>query len=152
MMTIPFLRHLPGLSGPRTQQVITGRDARAAAAKAALDHLLEHLPELLMATVVDIASGTALASYATERRYQSTTMTAAVVAAAQQVQASLATQEASPAEQLHEILLTLSSQLHLSCLGSHGQLLYVAVDTRDTNLALARQLARQAIDSFDALQ
>lgn len=151
-MTIPFLRHLPGLSGSRIQQVVTSRDSRGAAAKAAIDQLLEHMPELLIAMVVDVASGTPLASYATERRYQSAAMTAAVVAAAQQVQASLTTQEASPAEQLQEMLLTLSSQLHLSCLGTHGQLLYLAVDIHDTNLALARQLARQAIDSFDALQ
>ena len=151
-MTIPFLRHLPGLNGSRTLQVVTGRDSRATAAKAAIDQLLEHLPELLVATIVDVASGTLLATYATERRYQSAALTAAVVAAAQQVQASLATQEALPTDQLHEILLTLSSQLHLSCLGAHGQLLYLAVDAHDTNLAIARQLARQAIDSFDALQ
>jgi hypothetical protein len=151
-MTIPFLRHLPGLNGSRTQQVVTGRDSRAAAAKAAIDQLLEHLPDLLVATVVDVVSGTPLASYAAERRYQSTALTAAVVAAAQQVQANLATQEDSATNQLHEILLTLSGQLHLSCLGAHGQLLYLAADSHDTNLAIARQLARQAIDSFDALQ
>lgn len=150
-MNIPFLRHLPGLNGPRIQQVVASRDSRGAAAKAALDQLLEHLPELLVAMVVDVASGTPLASYATERRYQAAALTTAVVAAAQQVQASLTTQEASSNEQLQEILLTLPGQLHLSCLGAHGQLLYLAVDTHDTNLAIARQLARQAIDSFDAL-
>lgn len=150
-MTIPFLRRLTGLSGSRIQQVVTGRDSRSLAAKTAIDQLLEHLPELLVAAVLDVASGTSLASYATERRYQSATMTAAVVAAAQQVQASLTSQDASPDEQLQEMLLTLSSQLHLSCLGAHGQLLYLAVDMHDTNLAIARQLARQAIDSFDAL-
>jgi len=151
-MTIPFLRHLPGLNGSRAQQVVTGRDPRAAAAKTAIDQLLEHLPDLLVTTVVDVASGALLASYAAERRYQLAALTTAVVAAAQQVQANLATQEASPTNQLHELLLTLSGQLHLSCLGAHGQLLYLAVDSHDTNLAIARQLAREAIDCFDAQQ
>lgn len=151
-MTISFLRHLPGLNGLRLQPAATTRDLRLATAQTVLDQLLAQLPELLVAVILDISSGLPLASYATERRYQSATVLAAVVAAVRQVQASLVIQEDAPAGQLREVLLTLSNQLHLSCLGASGQLIYLAVDAYDTNLALARQLGRQAINDFDSLQ
>jgi hypothetical protein len=52
--------------------------------------------------------------------------------------------------ELEEVLLTLSGQLHLlrQRPGSQ-QILFLAIGRHDTNLALARQLAQQAVQLLD---
>ena len=48
-------------------------------------------------------------------------------------------------------MTTLASQLHLLRLGADGQhLLYLMVEEHDTNLALAREIMRQAMNSLIA--
>jgi hypothetical protein len=50
----------------------------------------------------------------------------------------------APAEQLEDIVITLRRQLHLlQVLPQQGWLLYLAIRTEDTNLALARTVLRQ---------
>lgn len=149
-MKIPFLRHLPLLSGPPIRQVVAGAGHHLAdGATAALQHLLTELPDLLLAAVLEVATGQPLATYAAERDYQPSLLATPTAAAVRQLQASQAAQGPA-AEALQEVVLTLPSQLHLLRLRPGGQqFLYLAVDTRDTNLAIARQLMQQAIEQLD---
>ncbi|MVN76092.1 hypothetical protein GO988_07125 [Hymenobacter sp. HMF4947] len=150
-MKIPFLRHLPLLGGPPIRQVVAGTGSQAPGAAAALQHLLTELPDLLMAAVLEVATGQLLATYAAERDYQPSLLATPVVAVVRQLQANQAAQGPA-AEELEEVVLTLSSQLHLLRLRPGGQqFLYLAVDIRDTNLAIARELMRQAIEQIDSL-
>jgi len=140
-MKLPFLRYLPGLSGPPTHQVVAG--PRPAAATAALRYLLAELPELLLAAVLDLPTGQLLATYATERHYQPSLIAAPLAAIVQQAQLL---RQGQADEELDEVLLTLASQLHLVRLRPGGQqALFLAIGSHDTNLALARQLASQAV-------
>ncbi|RZK21563.1 MAG: hypothetical protein EOO56_11170 [Hymenobacter sp.] len=118
--------------------------ADAPGAAAALHHLLGELPELLMAAVVATGSGRVVASYTSQPDLWPAAAASCWTAMVQQ-QASQAAQSQGD-EQLEEILTTLPTQLHLLRLRPDGQqLLYLAVDAHDTNLALARELMRQAI-------
>lgn len=144
-MKIPFLRNLPLLGGPAIRQVVSGTGPLAASAAAALAHLLAELPDLLLAAVLEVATGQALATYAAERDYQPSLVAAPAVAVVQQLQASQAALGPA-AEALQEVVLTLPSQLHLLRLWpGDQQFLYLVVDAHDTNLAIARQLVQAAI-------
>jgi len=142
-MTLPFLRYLPGLGSPPTRQVVPGPGSSSGPATAALHYLLAELPELLLAAVLDLSTGQLLATYATDRAHQPSLVARAVTTAIQQ--AALLRQE-QDAEELAELLLTLPSQLHLVRLRPGGQqALYLAIGSHDTNLALARQVAEDAV-------
>lgn len=136
-MKLPFLRYLPGLGSPPVRQVVGGPGTPATAA---LHYLLAELPELLLAAVLDLPTGQLLATYAAERGYQPSLLATPVAAAVQLLQ-----QHSPAAEQPVEVLLTLASQLHLVRLRPAGQqVLFLAIGSHDTNLALLRQLAENA--------
>lgn len=144
-MNISFLRRLPGLGGRPLHQLVVAATADAAGASAALQHLLTELPELLMAAVVTSNSALVLASYTTEQHLWPGTAAASWTAIVQQLQAAQLAQGQGQ-EQVEEVLTTLASQLHLLRLEPGGQhLLYLAIEARDSNLALAREVMRQAI-------
>ncbi|NML65756.1 hypothetical protein HHL22_11115 [Hymenobacter sp. RP-2-7] len=146
-MTIPFLRRIPGLGGPALRQVVAASSQPAAqAAAGVLAQLLAELPELLLAAVFEVATCQPLATYAAEREYQPAPLAAPAGAMVRQLQANLAAQNQLD-EELQEVVFTLATQLHLLRLSADGQqLLYLAVHTHDTNLALARQLTQQAAE------
>jgi hypothetical protein len=147
-MNLPFLRYLPGLGSPPTRQVVAGPGSSSGPATAALHYLLAELPELLLAAVLDLPSGQLLATYAADRGHQPSLVAAAVATAIRQ--AALLRQEQAE-EELAELLLTLPSQLHLVRLRPGGQqALYLAIGSHDTNLALARQLAENAVQLLAA--
>jgi len=114
-------------------------------ATAALHYLLSELPELLLAAVLDLPTGQLLATYAAERGYQPSLLATPVAAVVQLLQ-----QQSPAPEQPAEILLTLASQLHLVRLrpGSQ-QVLFLAIGSHDTNLALLRQLAENAVQLLE---
>lgn len=142
-MNLTFLRYLPGLGSPPVRQVVPGPGAPNGPAMAALHYLLAELPELLLAAVLDLATGQLLATYATDRAHQPSLVATAVTTAIRQ--AALLRQE-EEGEELAELLLTLPSQLHLVRLRPGGQqALYLAIGSHDTNLALARQVAEDAV-------
>lgn len=146
-MNLPFLRRLPGLGRPPLHRVVAATGATAA--EAALRHLLAELPELLMAAVVASASGQVLASYTSHAQLAPARAAPFWAAAVQQVQAHQAAQ--AVAEQPAEILTTLPAQLHLLRVQPGGQhVLGLVVDAHDTNLALARELVRQAMNELTA--
>jgi len=147
-MNLPFLRYLPGLGSPPTRQVVAGPGSSNGPATAALHYLLAELPELLLAAVLDLPSGQLLATYAADRAHQPSLVATAVATAIRQ--AALLRQEQDE-EELAELLLTLPSQLHLVRLRPGGQqALYLAIGSHDTNLALARQLAENAVQLLAA--
>lgn len=147
-MKLPFLRYIPGLGSPPVRQVAAGSGPHTGPAIAALHHLLAELPELLLAAVLDLPTGQLLATYATERHYQPSLVVAPLAAVVQQ--ATLLGQ-LQTADELQEILLTLSGQLHLLLVRPGGQqALYLAIGSHDTNLAIARQLAQQAMQVLTA--
>jgi hypothetical protein len=141
-MKLPFLRYLPGLGSPPVRQVVGGPGTPATAA---LHYLLSELPELLLAAVLDLPTGQLLATYAAERGYQPSLLATPVAAVVQLLQ-----QQSPAPEQPAEILLTLASQLHLVRLrpGSQ-QVLFLAIGSHDTNLALLRQLAENAVQLLE---
>lgn len=143
-MNLPFLRHLPGLGRRPLSRVVASSDATPTGAEAALHYLLAELPELLMAAVVVMGSGQVLASYTTQPQLWPSAAAPFWTAAVQQLQASQ-TAQGSESEQLEGILVTLPTQLHLLHLAPTGQyLLCLAIADADTNLALAREILRQA--------
>jgi hypothetical protein len=147
-MKVSFLRYLPGLGGPPVRQVVGGPGTPSVPAEAALNYLLTELPELLLAAVLDLPTGQLQATYAAERNYQPSLLMASVTAVMQQLQLL---RQGQADEEPAEVLLTLASQLHLMRLRPGGrQVLYLAIGSHDTNLALLRQLAQQAVELLEA--
>ena len=148
-MNLPFLRQLPGIGRRPLLRIVAEPAAKGTGAEAALQHLLTELPELLMMAVVTAEAGQVLASYTTQPELWPSGAALAWASVIRQLHAAAASSdpEQPTPPQLEEILTTLPTQLHLLRLrpgGSH--FLYLVVDIHDTNLALARELMRQAID------
>jgi len=145
-MNLPFLRNLPGLGRRPLLRVVAGAEATSTGAEAALQHLLAELPELLMAAVVAMDSGQVLATYTTQPQLWPSTAAPFWIAAVQQIQANQAAQ-GSEYEYPEEVLVTLPTQLHLFHLTPNRRyLLCLAIAEIDTNLALAREIMRQAAE------
>ena len=148
-MKLPFLRYLPGLGSPPLRQVVGGPGTPSAPAEAALRYLLAELPELLLAAVLHLPTGQLQATYAAERTYQPSLLAAPVAAVVQQ---ATRLGQGQVDEEPVEILLTLASQLHLVRLRPGGQqALYLAIGSHDTNLALLRQLAQNAVQLLEVI-
>ncbi|SNC76207.1 hypothetical protein SAMN06265337_3268 [Hymenobacter gelipurpurascens] len=143
-MQIPFLQRLQGLTGtPVNKIVAAGAGAEKAASERMLQHVLAGLPEVLGAAVVQVASGVALATYTSSREFALSKALGFNAEVVKQQQKALAALQLGPEEQLEEILITLHTQLHLLRLLPDGKrFLYVAVDCRDTNLGIAREVMR----------
>jgi hypothetical protein len=145
-MKIPFLKQLQRLAGPIANEIEVMTTApESAAIEQTIRHLLAELPDLLMAAVVEVATGKPLATYTTDRSWRPAAVAGFNAEAVRQVQASLAAQGATQ-ERLEEMLFTLPTQLHLLHLALAGRLfVYLAVDGRDTNLGIARAVMRSSI-------
>jgi len=117
----------PATSDPRAQEVVA--------------QVLAELSELLAVAVVDVASGTNLAAHfnSTINPDTAATLNAEVVRLKQKAVTALQMGN----EQLDDILITLSSQLHLMKLTSDGsKFIYLVVDAHSSNLAMARLVLR----------
>lgn len=143
-MHIPFLQRLQGLTGPAVNKIVAaGTGPEKVAAERIIQQVLAGLPELLGAAVVQLVSGQALALYTSSREFNLSKVLSFNTEVVRQQQKALAALQLGPDEQLEEILITLHSQLHLLRLLPDGQrFLYVAVDCRDTNLGIAREVMR----------
>jgi len=151
-MKIPFLKQIQRLTGSSTHEVVlesTGPESQCI--EQALRHLLTELPDLLMASVVDVATGKLLASYTVERDLRPRHVAGFNAEAVRQVRASLVAQ-ADDTENVQEMLFTLVSQVHLLRLSPSGRsFIYFAADCRDTNLGIAREVMRSAIALLEPL-
>ena len=154
-MKIPFLKQLQRLTGPAANEVVVvAAGPEGINTDAALRHLLDELPDLLMAAVVDVSTGKPLASYTVDRGLRPAMVAGFNAEAVRQIQAMIAAQQMT-SESVEEMLFTLHSQLHLLCLAPSGQrFVYLAVDSRDTNLGIARAVMRgsiQLLEPFEAV-
>lgn len=142
-----MLQRLRELVAPATHRVVltgaatAGRDLAAGA----LRYLLAEVPDMLLAAVVEVASGEPLATYTTQAQWRAAAVVGPCAAALRQLHTA---QAASPApDVVEEVLLTLGPQVHALRLTPNGrQFLYLAVDSRDLNLALTRELMRGGIE------
>lgn len=116
-----------------------------------VEQLRAELPHLLAVAVIEVATGTSLAAHSVlpEQDWRAAArFQARLVQGKQEALAALAL----PDEQLEDILITLSSQLHLLRLTSTGeQLISLVVDANTTNLALARDILRTQAEQLDTV-
>lgn len=103
--------------------------------------IMEELPTLLAVAVVETETGMPLASHANIADFDIET---AAAYNTEVVKAKLKAIQALKLNQtLQDILLTLTDQLHLLKLSPSGdKFIYLAVNSRDTNLAQARQIMK----------
>ncbi|TPG65431.1 hypothetical protein [Hymenobacter nivis] len=151
-MKIPFFQQLQSWAGQPVQQVVVATNGPARAGiERVLRHVLAELPEVLATAVVDVASGQLLASYAASREFRPGAVAGPNAEVVRQLGALLADgPPGTPPEALEEVLVTLRSQLHLLRLLPQGQqFLYVAVDCRDTNLGIAREVMRSGLERLN---
>lgn len=141
-MAIPFLKRLQQLlrSGPPT--IGAGAGPAGAAAAALLTRVLAELPDMLAGAVIDQTSGHLLSHYATSPDFNLARLATHQAEVVRQLRQVAREQGPPPEEPLEEVLLTLPRQQHLLRVLPAGWLLYLAVDSRDTNLALAREVLR----------
>lgn len=115
-----------------------------------VEQLRLELPQLLAVAVVDVASGTSLAAHTSSPALDLLTAAKFQAGLVQRKHEALAALDL-PGEQLEDIMITLSSQLHLLRLSNTGaRLISLVVDARTTNLALARDILRTRAEQLDA--
>ena len=111
----------------------------------AVQNILNDLPGALAVAIVDIRSGMTLASHTNSSINPET-------AAAYNTEVVKQKQKAMQAlklqgENIEDILITLTNQLHLiKLVGDGKKFIYLAVSSRDTNLAIAREVVRAQND------
>ncbi|WP_246008814.1 hypothetical protein [Hymenobacter metallilatus] len=125
------------------------RQVLARQAAELINQFRAELPLALAVAVIDMASGNSLAAHSASAgldlpaaaRFQ-----VGLVLRKHQALAALGL----PNEQMEDVLITLSSQLHLLRLTRTGeQLIALVVDARTTNLALARVILRTLAEQLE---
>jgi len=111
----------------------------------AVQNILNDLPGLLAVAVVDISSGMSLASH-TNSNINPDTAAAYNTEVVKQKQKAIAALKLQ-GETIDDVLITLTNQLHLLKLVNDGKkFIYLVVNPRDTNLAIAREVVRAQTD------
>ena len=106
--------------------------------------VVAELPDFITVAVVASATGQILAGQWAGHSGGATEVAAANAEIVHQTRQSMEALQLAPTEQLEDIVVTLRRQLHLlQVLPQQGWLLYLAIRTQDTNLALARTVLRQ---------
>ncbi|MBC6610428.1 hypothetical protein MUN82_16800 [Hymenobacter aerilatus] len=108
--------------------------------------ILDSLPGLMAVAVVDIQSGMALASHSNTPNLNPETAAAYNTEVVKQKQKAMTALKLS-GEKIDDILISLTNQLHLLNITEDGKkFIYLVVNSRDTNLAIARDVCRQAAE------
>jgi hypothetical protein len=111
----------------------------------AVQNILNDLPGLMAIAVVDISSGMSLASH-TNSGINPDTAAAYNTEVVKQKQKAMAALKLQ-GETMDDILITLTNQLHLIKLVGEGKkFIYLVVNSRETNLAIAREVLRAQSD------
>ena len=111
----------------------------------AVQNIINDLPGLMAVAIVDISSGMSLASHSNSGINPET-------AAAYNTEVVKQKQKAIQAlklqgETIDDVLITLNNQLHLLKIVNEGKkFIYLVVNSRDTNLAIAREVVRAQAD------
>nr|RZK29206.1 MAG: hypothetical protein EOO61_20975 [Hymenobacter sp.] len=114
----------------------------------AVQNILNDLPGLLAVAVVDISSGMSLASHSNSSINPDTAAAynTEVVKQKQKAMTALKLQ----GEKIEDILMTLTNQMHLIKLSDDGKkFIYLVASSRDTNLAIARDVMRQGAEMLN---
>ena len=106
----------------------------------AVDGIITDLPSLVAVAVVDITSGMALASHSNSPAINPETAAAYNTEVVKQKQKAMSALKLS-GENIEDILITLTNQFHLIKLAGN-KFIYLVVNSRDTNLAIAREVLR----------
>jgi hypothetical protein len=108
----------------------------------AIDGIITDLPGLVAVAVVDVTSGMALASHSNSAAINPETAAAYNTEVVKQKQKAMAALKLTD-ETIEDILITLTNQLHLLKLNPTGnKFIYLVVNSRETNLAIAREVLR----------
>ncbi|TPG65432.1 hypothetical protein [Hymenobacter nivis] len=108
----------------------------------AVQNILTDLPQLMAVAVVDATSGMSLASHSNSPSINPDTAAAYNTEVVKQKQKAMAALKLS-GETIEDILISLTNQLHLIKLNATGtKFIYLVVNMRDTNLAIAREVLR----------
>ena len=111
----------------------------------AVQNILNDLPGLMAIAVVDLSSGMSLASH-TNSGINPDTAAAYNTEVVKQKQKAMAALKLQ-GETMDDILITLTNQLHLIKLVGEGKkFIYLVVNSRETNLAIAREVLRAQVD------
>lgn len=111
----------------------------------AVQEILNDLPGLMAVAVVDATSGMSLASHSNSPSINPDTAAAYNTEVVKQKQKAMSALKLQ-GEVIEDILITLSSQIHLLKLTDAGtKFIYLVVSSRDTNLAIAREVLRSHI-------
>ena len=114
-----------------------------AEAEALVRRVVQELPDFMTVAVVESATGRILAGQWAGHSGGAVEVAAANAEIVQQTRLAIEALALGPEEQLEDILITLRRQLHLlRVLPAQNWLLYLAMRTQDTNLALARTVLR----------
>ncbi|SNR81067.1 hypothetical protein [Hymenobacter mucosus] len=109
--------------------------------KQAVKEILEALPTLLAVAVVETETGMPLASHSNIAEFDIDTAAAYNTEVVKQKLKAI--QALKLNQSVQDILLTLTDQLHLIKLSPKAdKFIYLAVNSRDTNLAVARQILK----------
>ena len=115
----------------------------------AVQSILDALPSLMAVAVVDIQSGMALASHSNAPGLNPDTAAAYNTEVVKQKQKAMTALKLQ-GERIDDILISLSNQLHLLNLTEDGKkFIYLVVNSRETNLAIAREVLRATADQLN---
>jgi len=115
----------------------------------AVQNILNDLPGLMAVAIVDINSGMSLASHSNSGINPETAAAYNTEVVKQKLKAMNALK--LQGETIDDILITLTNQLHLiKLVGDSKKFIYLVVNSRDTNLAIAREVVRAQNDLLAA--
>ena len=113
----------------------------------AVDGIITDLPGLVAVAVVDITSGMALASHSNSPAINPETAAAYNTEVVKQKQKAMSALKLT-GENIEDILITLTNQFHLIKLAGN-KFIYLVVNSRETNLAIAREVLRASADQLN---
>ncbi|MFD1468445.1 hypothetical protein ACFQ48_09430 [Hymenobacter caeli] len=116
----------------------------------AVQNILADLPQLMAVAIVDVTSGMSLASHSNSPAINPDTAAAYNTEVVKQKQKAMAALKLQ-GETIEDILITLTNQLHLIKLSTSGtKFIYLVVNMRDTNLAIAREVLRANVEHINS--
>ncbi|MFD1873716.1 hypothetical protein [Hymenobacter bucti] len=111
----------------------------------AVQNIINDLPGLLAVAIVDISSGMSLASHSNSGINPETAAAYNTEVVKQKLKAMAALK--LQGETIDDILISLTNQLHLiKLVADSKKFIYLVVNSRDTNLAIAREVLRAQND------
>ena len=109
---------------------------------AVIQNILNELPSLIAVAIVDTNTGMTLASHSNNPSINPDSAAAYNAEVVKQKQKAMGALKLTN-ETLDDILITLSNQIHLlKMVGNGAKFIYLSANSRDTNLAIAREVLR----------